>query len=109
MNVLLQVFAIRSGGVTGVLVKGPDQNLNFRMEDKGPVISIKFSPNMTILAIQRTTTSVEFVNYSTNSGLDNIEYSQSCKGKNASIQGFVWTYGNEILVITDHGVELFLV
>ncbi|XP_063993952.1 regulator of MON1-CCZ1 complex isoform X2 [Diachasmimorpha longicaudata] len=104
-----QVFAVRSGGVTGVLVKGPDCNLNFRMDDKGPVISIKFSPNMNILAIQRTTTSVEFVNYSINSGLDNFEYSQTCRGKNASIQGFVWTYGNEILVITDHGVELFLV
>ncbi|KAL0117986.1 hypothetical protein PUN28_008988 [Cardiocondyla obscurior] len=104
-----QVFAVRSGGVTGVLVKGPDQNLNFRMEDKGPVISIKFSPDMNILAIQRTNTSVEFVNYSSVSGLDYAEYSQSCKGKNATILGFVWTHGTEILVVTDHGVELFQV
>ncbi|XP_012226586.1 regulator of MON1-CCZ1 complex [Linepithema humile] len=102
-----QVFAVRSGGVTGVLVKGPDQNLNFRMEDKGPVISIKFSPDMTVLAIQRTNTSVEFVNYSPVTGLDHIEYSQPCKGKNATIYGFVWTHGTEILVVTDHGVELF--
>ncbi|KAG7205788.1 hypothetical protein KM043_007733 [Ampulex compressa] len=102
-----QVFAIRSGGVTGVLVKGPDQNINFRMEDKGPVISIKFSPDMNILAIQRTTTSVEFINYSSISGLDNVEYSQSCKGKNTNILGFVWTHGNEVLLVTDHGVELF--
>ncbi|XP_025988542.1 regulator of MON1-CCZ1 complex isoform X2 [Solenopsis invicta] len=104
-----QVFAVRSGGVTGVLVKGPDQNLNFRMEDRGPVISIKFSPDMSVLAIQRTNSSVEFVNYSSVSGLDNVEYSQSCKGKNATILGFVWTHGNEILVVTDHGVELFQV
>ncbi|XP_020288315.1 uncharacterized protein C18orf8 isoform X2 [Pseudomyrmex gracilis] len=102
-----QVFAVRSGGVTGVLVKGPDQNLNFRMEDRGPVISIKFSPDMNILAIQRTNSSVEFVNYSSVSGLDHVEYSQPCKGKNATILGFVWTHGTEILVITDHGVELF--
>ncbi|XP_012539217.1 regulator of MON1-CCZ1 complex isoform X1 [Monomorium pharaonis] len=104
-----QVFAIRSGGVTGVLVKGPNQNLNFRMEDKGPVISIKFSPDMNVLAIQRTNSSVEFVNYSSVSGLDHVEYSQSCKGKNATILGFVWTHGTEILVVTDHGVELFQV
>ncbi|XP_043284162.1 regulator of MON1-CCZ1 complex isoform X2 [Venturia canescens] len=104
-----QVFAVRSGGVTGVLVKGPDQNITFRMEDKGPVISIKFSPSMNILAIQRTNTSVEFVNYSASTGLDNVEYSQCCKGKNATVQGFVWTHGNEILLVTDHGVELFLV
>lgn len=79
------------------------------MEDKGLVISIKFSPAMNILAIQRTHTSVEFVNYSITAGLDNIEYSQSCKSKNATIQGFVWAHGNEILLITDHGVELFQV
>lgn len=90
-----------------MLVKGPDQNLNFRMEDKGPVISIKFSPDMNVLAIQRTNTSVEFVNYSPVAGLDHIEYSQLCKGKNATIYGFVWTHGTEILVVTDHGVELF--
>ncbi|KAG5332966.1 RMC1 protein, partial [Acromyrmex heyeri] len=104
-----QVFAVRSGGVTGVLVKGPDQNLNFRMEDRGPVISIKFSPDMNVLAIQRTNSSVEFVNYSSVSGLDHVEYSQSCKGKSATILGFVWTHGTEILVVTDHGVELFQV
>ncbi|XP_043465595.1 regulator of MON1-CCZ1 complex [Leptopilina heterotoma] len=103
-----QVFAIRSGGVTGVLIKGPDENISFRMEDKGPIISIKFSPDMNILAIQRSTSSVEFVNYSPSAVLDGVEYSQSCK-KNASILGFVWTYGNEILFVTDHGVELFLV
>lgn len=102
-----QVFAVRSGGVTGVLVKGPDQNLNFRMEDRGSVISIKFSPDMNVLAIQRTNSSVEFVNYSPASGLDHVEYSQPCKGKNATILGFVWTHGTEILVVTDHGVELF--
>lgn len=30
----------------------------FRVEEKGPVISIKFSPNQKILAVQRTRTSV---------------------------------------------------
>lgn len=62
---------------------------------------------MNVLAIQRTNSSVEFVNYSSVSGLDHVEYSQSCKGKNATILGFVWTHGTEILVVTDHGVELF--
>ncbi|XP_076238006.1 regulator of MON1-CCZ1 complex protein bulli [Calliopsis andreniformis] len=104
-----QVFAVRSGGVAGVLVKGPNQSITFRTEDKGPVISIKFSPDMNILAIQRSNTSVEFVNYSPITGLDNIEYSQPCKGKNALIVGFVWTHGNEILLVTDYGVELFQV
>lgn len=79
------------------------------MEDKGPVISIKFSPDMNILAIQRTNTSVEFMNFSPSNEPDGIEYSQSCKGRTAIILGFVWTHGNEILFVTDQGVELFQV
>lgn len=41
------VFAVRSGGVMGVVVKSASKDtkpLNFRMEDRGPVLSIKFSP-----------------------------------------------------------------
>ena len=41
--------------------------------------------------------------------MDSVEYSQSCKGKNTVILGFVWTYNNEIVFVTDHGVELFQV
>lgn len=54
------MFTVRSGGVTGVSVIGPSKQTTtkFRMEDKGPVISIKFSPDQQILAIQRTKTSV---------------------------------------------------
>ncbi|XP_074113186.1 regulator of MON1-CCZ1 complex protein bulli [Cotesia typhae] len=102
-----QVFAVRSGGVT--TVTGPSDVFTFKMEDKGQVISIKFSADMNVLAIQRTYTSVEFVNYNSGTGLDVVEYSQVCKSKNATIQGFVWIHGNEILLITDHGVELFSV
>ncbi|XP_066997555.1 regulator of MON1-CCZ1 complex [Anabrus simplex] len=104
-----QVFAVRSGGVTGVIVQGPTEQStrSFRMEDKGPVISIKFSPDQQVLAIQRTKTSVEFVNFL--GDMDQVEYSQSCKGKNTVILGFVWTCNNEIVFVTDHGVELFQV
>jgi hypothetical protein len=46
-----------------VIVKGPTDQMTttFRMEDKGPVISIKFSPDQQVLAIQRTKTSVVIV------------------------------------------------
>uniref|UniRef100_A0A8C6XEL0 Regulator of MON1-CCZ1 n=1 Tax=Naja naja TaxID=35670 RepID=A0A8C6XEL0_NAJNA len=51
-----QVFAVRSGGATGVVVKGlEDRNpISFRMEDKGEVKCIKFSLGNKILAVQRT-------------------------------------------------------
>uniref|UniRef100_A0A671NPD9 Uncharacterized protein n=1 Tax=Sinocyclocheilus anshuiensis TaxID=1608454 RepID=A0A671NPD9_9TELE len=55
-----QVFAVRSGGATGVVVKGPDDksSVAFRMDDKGEVKCIKFSSGNKILAVQRTTKSV---------------------------------------------------
>ncbi|XP_030624255.1 regulator of MON1-CCZ1 complex isoform X2 [Chanos chanos] len=55
-----QVFAVRSGGATGVVVKGPDDKCSvaFRMDDKGEVKCIKFSLGNKILAVQRTPKSV---------------------------------------------------
>lgn len=105
-----QVFAVRSGGVMGVVVKGPTAatSTNFCMEDKGPVVSIKFSPDQKVLAIQRSKSSVEFINFLTGE-MDTVEYSQTCKGKNHVILGFLWTNTREILFVTDHGVELFQV
>ena len=43
-----------------MVVKSLDvsRNTSFRMEDRGPVISIKYSPDMKVLAIQRVKTSV---------------------------------------------------
>lgn len=104
-----QVFVVRSGGATGVVVKGPDdsRSTDFSMEDKGDVISIKFSPDLRVLAIQRSQKSVEFVNFS--GTLDSVEYSQSCKGKATKILGFAWTCSNEIVFVTDHGIELYQV
>lgn len=104
-----QVFAVRSGGAMGVVVKGPEplKTIDFRMEDKGDVMSIKFSPDIKILAIQRCHKSVEFINFK--GTLDTVEYSQSCKGKSTKIIGFTWTFVNEIVFVTDHGIELYQV
>lgn len=108
--IFLQVFAVRSSGVTGVIVKGPDQSscTTFRMEDKGPVISIKFSPDLSVLAIQRSHTSVDFMNFE-NLIPTTAEYSQNCKWKNGSLLGFVWTKANELAFISDHGIEILQV
>ncbi|KAL5015940.1 hypothetical protein ScPMuIL_005529 [Solemya velum] len=106
-----QVFAVRSGGAGGVVVKGPDDktSITFRMEDRGPVICIKFSPDKKILAIQRSPKSVEFINFLEDLTTDQLEYSQTCKGKTTEIIGFVWTSSCDIVFITDHGVEYYQV
>ncbi|XP_050549386.1 regulator of MON1-CCZ1 complex isoform X2 [Spodoptera frugiperda] len=88
------------------------KSTSFRMEDRGPIISIKFSPDLKILAIQRNqdnqNATVEFVNFK-DLAPTNVEYSHTCKWKNAKILGFVWPKVNEITFITDHGIELLQV
>ncbi|KAM9643315.1 regulator of MON1-CCZ1 complex isoform 2-T2 [Morphnus guianensis] len=104
-----QVFAVRSGGATGVVVKGlEDRNpISFRMEDKGEVKCIKFSLGNKILAVQRTLKSVDFLNFIPDS--PQLEYTQECKTKNANILGFCWTSSTEIVFITDQGIEFYQV
>ncbi|KAH9488827.1 Regulator of MON1-CCZ1 complex [Bulinus truncatus] len=106
-----QVFAVRSGGAMGVVMKGPDDksSASFRMEDRGDIISIKFSPDRRILAAQRSTKTVEFLNFQEDLTTDQQEYSQACKGKSTEIRGFVWSSNNEIVFITSGGLEHYQV
>ena len=57
---IFQVFAVRSGGETGVVVKGPTERMAFTfiLKDRGPLISIKFSHQHKVLAMQRCDRSV---------------------------------------------------
>ncbi|TWW70601.1 hypothetical protein D4764_17G0000840 [Takifugu flavidus] len=104
-----QVFAVRSGGATGVVVKGPDDksSVAFRMDDKGEVKCIKFSIGNKILAVQRTSKSVDFINFIPE--YPHIEFTQECKMKNAVVLGFCWTSWNEIIFVTDQGIEFYQV
>lgn len=60
------MFAVRSGGATGIVVKGPlsdSETYSFCMDDKGPIRSIKFSPDHRVLAVQRADAEVEFITF----------------------------------------------
>jgi len=105
-----QVFSVRSGGATGVTVKSPHSRTTttYRIQDKGPIISIKLSPNKAVLSIQRSKNSVEFLNVTPGGEVDvDGEYSQVCKARSAAILGYLWTSNTEIVYITDHGVEIY--
>ncbi|XP_004635833.1 uncharacterized protein C18orf8 homolog isoform X1 [Octodon degus] len=85
-----QVFAVRSGGATGVVVKGPDDRnpISFRMDDKGEVKCIKFSLENKILAVQRTSKTVDFCNFIPDNS--QLEYTQECKVQLCLILGPCW-------------------
>jgi len=104
-----QVFTVRSNGAGGVVVKGPDSkvNIHFRLENRGDIISMRFSYDMKVLAIQRSQCALDFMNLG--HGADTAEYSQTCKGKGTKILGSVWTGLYEIVFVTDRGIEQYQV
>jgi len=103
-----QVFAVAShSNRTHVNVKGPENkpDANFDLPEKGNVISIKFSPDQRVLAIQRSSKTIDFVNFY--DGGNCAEYSQSCKGRSTQIKGFCWTGVNDIVFVTNQGIEFY--
>ena len=58
MEFLFQVLSVRGGGTLGVVVKGNDSNYTFCMDNRGTISSLKFSPDHSLLAVQRTSNSV---------------------------------------------------
>ncbi|CAH8622475.1 unnamed protein product [Schistosoma intercalatum] len=94
----------------GVNVKSvvDDLVLNFRIDDQGEVLSIKFSEDNKILGIQRTYRSVDFLNFQANCPRG-VQYSQECKNKSATLLGFVWCSNYEVLFVTNEQLELYQV
>lgn len=76
------------------------------MEDKGTIRSIKFSPDNKILAIQRAELSVEFIQF--NESQPDLNDVILTKEKNSQIYGFVWIHSREVALISNGGIELFV-
>lgn len=111
-------------------VKGQrhEQAYSFRIEDKGAIQSIKFNPDLSVLAIKRSSNSVEFLNFapipqtpsSPRTSLstatttatilqpDTIEYSQLSKTKSSKLYDFNWLSDKEIVFVTDQSIEHYL-
>lgn len=102
-----QVFAVRSGGATGIVVKSANdaQSISFCMEDRGTIRSIKFAPDNQILAVQRNETAVEFVPFNA-SNQPVVADMLIHQGKN-TIYGFVWVHDRQVALISNAGVEIF--
>jgi hypothetical protein len=90
---LFQVFSVRSGGATGIISRGfvDAHNSTFRLENQGPIVTIKLNPDQKILAVQRSKNEVQFIGVNqlgSNGIFDSRQYSQPCKAKNATILGY---------------------
>ncbi|XP_054153556.1 regulator of MON1-CCZ1 complex-like [Oppia nitens] len=102
------VFVVNNRCADGVIVDSVDQTIaKFKLEDRGDVLSIKFSPATDVLAIQRSANTVEFINFA--NGQPSDHYSQPSRSKNGKVLGFVWTNTYEMVYITDNSIELYQV
>ena len=86
----MQVFSVRSNGATGIVVKSPNkQQKTFVLEDRGPILSIKFCGSQQILSIQRNVLSLDFHNFDASGQIDPIEYALVPKNKNSQIHRYL--------------------
>jgi len=106
-----QVFSVRSGGATGIVVKSASKaQKTFVLEDKGPILSIKLSPNQQIVSIQRNPASLDLHNFNADGQIEPQEYCLVSKNKNSPIHSYVWIgSSNDILIITDVSLDLYSV
>ena len=75
-----QVFSVRSGGATGIVIKSPGKpQKTLVLEDKGPILSIKFSTDQKLLSIQRSKSSLDIHNMDSSGQVDPGHYSLSPK------------------------------
>jgi len=111
-----QVFSVRSGGATGVIIRSPvggTQSIpSCRISDEGPILSVKLSPGQDVLSLQRSKNSVEFITLTPGGGGEYTrgdEYSQQARTKNCVILGYIWTSETEVVIVTDIGIEIYSV
>ncbi|KAK3885296.1 hypothetical protein Pcinc_010463 [Petrolisthes cinctipes] len=100
-----EVLSVRGGGTLGVVVRGVGRDHTFRMEDRGTISSLKFSPDHSVLSVQRSKNSVELLSYSDGEVGPGIV--QECRSKSASLLGFIWTNKDDLVLVTDHGIEFY--
>ena len=98
-----QVLSVRGGGVTGVVVKSLEENIltvRLQTNTSEPIMSIKLSPSLATLAVQRSRQTVNFLPVSAAGPDDQAEYSQPARAKHCALLGFLWLSNSELLYIT---------
>ena len=106
------VISVRGGGVTGVTVKSLQECLltaRLQTNTDLPIISIKLSPNLATLSIQRGRHTVSFLPVTALASDVQSEYSQTTRAKNSALLGFVWLSNTELVYITEAGLEVFTI
>ncbi|OTF72708.1 hypothetical protein BLA29_008794, partial [Euroglyphus maynei] len=101
-----QVFIVIDRGSEAIIVKNPDGFKKiekfFSIQDRGNIFSIKFSPNYEILSLQRSAEFVEFFLFKNDQPQEIFTHKLK---KNGKILGFFWTNNNEIVIVSNNGID----
>uniref|UniRef100_A0A915PCH9 Mic1 domain-containing protein n=1 Tax=Setaria digitata TaxID=48799 RepID=A0A915PCH9_9BILA len=107
-----KIVTVRGDGIAEVRAYGleADEAISFRLKSRGKIRIIKFSPDKRLVCIQYDDSVVDFINFATLS-VDPLFkcFSQSTKNRSAHIIGLEWILNNQILYITNQGLELYQV
>lgn len=101
-----QIFIVKSVSVSVKSIGLADQieSLSFSI-DSAPIIAIKFNSDNSVLAIQRTETSLELAPFINNQLLPTSKIFYETK--KTILYGFFWTQPNELVIVSADHVEVF--
>jgi regulator of MON1-CCZ1 complex len=100
-----QIFIVKA--CTTVVKSTHSESFSFCMENGNPLISIKFSRDNNILAVQRNENSLELIGFKNNQIL--VNSSIYYETKKTLIYGFIWSDNNELVTVTGDSVDIFQV
>ncbi|KAL3985800.1 Colon cancer-associated protein Mic1-like family protein [Acanthocheilonema viteae] len=107
-----KIVTVRGDDVVEVKAYGleSDEIISFRLKNKDKIRAIKFSPNKHLICVQYDESTVDFVNF-IDLSIDVLStcFSQPTKNRSAHIIGLEWILNNQILYITNQGLELYQV
>lgn len=96
-----EIFALE-GNIVSVFSAKDRSHHTLTIDNAANIISIKYSVDHSLLAVQRSNQSVDFLNIQ-----ENTEFSQSSRKSSGNIIGFNWTCQNQIVFINHNGIEFF--
>ncbi|KAM3716867.1 Regulator of MON1-CCZ1 complex [Dirofilaria immitis] len=105
-----KIVTVRGEDIVQVKAYGLESNdvISFQLKNKNKIRAIKFSPDKRLICVQYDESTVDFINFmALSTDVLSTCFSQSAKNHSAHIIGLEWIMNNQILYITNQGLELY--
>ncbi|CAJ0939299.1 unnamed protein product, partial [Mesorhabditis belari] len=107
-NTNCKVCTVRGNGSMGVTFKGlKGDSCNLRIKDVGKIKIAKISPSGRVASVQRNENAVDFIVLESGDRENCIEFTQVVSSRSGLIRQVEWITSNQIVFITNNGLELY--